>query len=543
MERKRLLREGASAAVVLLLLVGCGPGGALTVRLRPDVKRPNPAVVLFICDGMSVDLLDQGCAAGWLPNLQKRFVAGGLTVEHAVTCVPSITYGVLTTYATGLTPATHGVLANQWFDRRLRLWREYGVIRHYRAVNGDFCAPTIYERIQPGVSVSIQNAVHRGVTKNVANWAQSGVRWFFHDYTAVDKLTATTLEYVAGWANRNGEWPELLVCYFPGLDSIGHVCGVESRRYRDALGHIDYQVGRVCDWLEAEGLLETSTLVLVADHGMVPVRDDGVIDLAQYLRDELDRRVTESPFQDAPFEDRYRHFERFDTVLAKSANRFAAIHFRGKLGWDDPLEPEAVRAILEASPDGRRLWDHAGVDLVVYATENREVALRSPRGAARVVERPGARGPEYRYVPVPDDVLGYLGDAELASFVSKGFHSWREWLQATRGQTYPDVVPHLVPLLRHPRSGDVVLFAAHGYSFAREKSGHGGVHRDEMRIPMMFAGPGIAAGGSLDVARAVDLAPTILAMLGCELPEDGSLEGVSLLPALTAQAVSRTRKP
>lgn len=549
--RKRLsLWQAAPIAALVLLVTGCGPGGALTVRLAPEVVRPNPGVVLFICDGMSVDLVHRGCQEGWLPTFRQRFVENGLEVEHAVTCVPSITYAILTTYATGVTPARHGVLANRWFDRRLCLLREYAFIKHYRTVNADFCVPTIYERMQPKVSVSIQSPVHRGVTKNVANWAQSGVPWFFQDYTAVDKLTASTLEYVAHWANRNGVWPDLLVCYFPGIDSVGHACGVESQRYRAAVEHVDYQVGRVCDWLEAQGLLETTALVLVADHGMVSVRDDGVIDLTEYLREELGRRVTERPLQGVPFEDRYHHFKRFDAVVAKSANRFAAVHFRGELGWNDPLEPAAVRAILETPPEGRRLWDHPAVDLVVYALSPNEVELRSPRGTACIVERAGPDGLEYRYVPVPDDVFGYTNDADLARFVAGGFHRSRQWLRATCDQTYPDVVPHLIPLLRSCRSGDVVLFAAHGHSFGREKGGHGGIHRDEMCIPMMFAGPGIQAGavlhgrdGRATPARAVDLAPTLLKLLRCELPDDGGFEGVPLLPALDAEPVARNRQP
>ncbi len=542
MRYNHLLRVTASVAA-LLLAGGCGPGGALQVRLNPEVLRPDAGMVLFICDGLSDALFRDGCREGWLPNFSKRFVEAGTRVEHAVSSVPSITYATLTTFATGATPARHGIIANEWYDRRLRLGRAYGVIRNYRAVNSDFCVPTIYERLQPRVSMSIQNPVHRGVTKNVANWAQSGVRWFFHDYTAVDKLTATTLDYAADWANRNGVWPTLLVCYFPGLDSVGHDFGVDSERYRQAVEHVDHQVGRICDWLDAEELLETTTLVLVADHGLAAVRDGNVIDLVRVLRDDMGRRVTQAPYQDPSFEYRSHHFKRYDTVLATSAARFAAVHFRGRLGWNDPLTSGELRAMLETPPAGRRLWDNAGVDLVAFQSGDNEVELRSPLGSARIVERSRPGGPEYRYVPIPDDVFGYLADAELATFAAAGFHTSREWLAATCRQTYPDVVPHLIPLLRHPRSGDVTLFAARGYSFSSEKSGHGGIHRDEMRIPMLFAGPGIKPGGAIDVARAADLAPTLLQLLGCEVPHDGTYDGVPLLPRPKPNQVARTDQP
>jgi hypothetical protein len=518
------------ALVGLLLLVasGCGPGGPLGVRLRPDVERPQPGAVLFLCDGMSVDLVRQGCREGWLPNIQKRFVEGGTQVRQAVTSFPTITYGILTTYATGVSPARHGIIGNHWFDRSARLYRDYATIETYREVNQDFAVPTIYELIKPATSASIQSPVKRGLTQNFANWAVSGTMWFFHEYTAVDKLTATTIERVARWANGQRRWPALLTCYFPGADSIAHEFGVDSPRYRRAIWHLDYQIGRICDWLEWQGLLDTTYLVLVSDHGMVPVHADGIVDLMTYIRETLGRVVTDRPVQDGTFEHRQRYFDRFDTVYVKSAMRWATIHFAGSAGWDSRADPETVRSILQAPPEGQRLWDLPGIDLVAYAVSAREVVLRSPNGSARIEEREGEGGLEYRYVPVPDDVLGYLTDPELAAFVASGFHGSRAWLCATTGQTYPDLVPHLVPLSRCPRVGEVMLFAAHGYSFGYEESGHGGIHRQEVCIPLMFAGPGIEPGGTIALARAVDVVPTLMTFLSCDLPEDDTLEGVPL---------------
>ena len=49
---------------------------------------------------------------------------------------------------------------------------------------------------------------------------------------------------------------------------------------------------------------------------------------------------------------------------------------------------------------------------------------------------------------------------------------------------------------------------------------------------MFFAGPGIAAGGSLAAARTVDLAPTVLEMLGCPPDAVDGMQGRSLLSDL-----------
>ncbi len=518
----------AAVAVSLLFVSGCGPGRALTIDLHADVRLPDPAVVLFLCDGLGADVVEQGCREGWLPNIERRFVTGGCRVTNATTCIPAITYGAIATLLTGTGPGTHAIVGNCWFDPEQVFFRDYATIQSYRYVNDDLGPPMVYELIQPAASVSIQAAHRRGVTKNIANWALSGVMWFFGDYTAVDKLTATSVWRVARWANHRREWPDLLTCYFPGADSVGHRFGAGSPQYRRAVEHLDYQVGRVCDWLETEGLLSTTYLVLVSDHGMVDVSPDGLTDLTQLVRDVWGRNATDRALQEGSAESRQKYFDRFDTVVAYHNGRGAFLYFRGPDGWHERPAPETVEAILSAPPPEAQLWNIDGVDLVVYLASEHEAVLRAGGGAARVLSRDGPDGPWYAYEPAPDDVLGYLDTPGLAAFVAAGFHPPGEWLHATADHVFPNVVPQLLPLLRVRQAGEVVVFAAPGYSFVRERGGHGGIRREELHIPLMFAGPGIEPGSEMDVARSVDLVPTVLDLLGLDVERHSWLEGVPL---------------
>ena len=572
----------AGAAIVLLALGltnGCGPGQPSRWNLRPTVERPRPAVVVFLVDGLPPRFVEWGCADGSLPNIRRRFCDGGVRVERATTSVPAITYAAIATLLTGVGPGRHQIVGNRWFDPDARLFRNYATIEHYRDVNTDFETPTIYERIDPAASVSVQAAHRRGVTKNIANWALSGTMWFFGDFTAVDKLTASSIWRITRWANRQGRWPTLLTLYFPGLDSVGHEVSPSSTKFRWAVWHADWQVGRVCDWLERQGLLETTYLVLVSDHGMIDVRPEGFIDLVALVRDGWGRRVTDEMRQDGSFEQRARFYDAFDTVVAHQDGRGASLHFRGPAGWDTPPSPDLVEAVLHSPPEDLRLWNIRGVELVAYlastngepvgtgvfgdksaqqppslsgrgwgrvessdalhlrppskqaiASSGRlEVVLRSAAGSARILTQPGPGGDEFAYVPDDGDVLGYLADPDLAAFVAAGFHPSRAWLAATADQRLPDVVPHLPPLLHVRRAGQVVVFAAPGYSFVREAGGHGGLDRDERLMTFLLAGPGIEPGTVIATARSVDLVPTLLDLLGVEYDEDEWLEGVSLL--------------
>ena len=539
--RSTAARRGGAllwAALLVTALPGCAGLGPLRARLDPDTRRPNPGVTLFVCDGVQADLLEQGCREGWLPNVQKRFVAGGLRIENAIAAYPAITYSVVGTFLSGATPARHGIIGNRWFDPQQRRFRNYVTLKYYRAVNADFAAPTLYERIRPRPSGSIQEALTRGVSDDIANWAQSGVRWFFGSYTGVDALTADTVDLVARHANERGEWPTVLTCYFPGADTVGHEHGPSSREYRRALENLDRQIGRVCDWLERQRLLETTHLILVSDHGQMDVRPDGFVDLWHVIRKHWGRRPTDRMDQDDPFRRRKRYFERFDTVVAYQNGRLAILYFAGPNGWDERPTPAEVERILTGPPPAAHLWNLPGVDVVAYLTSEREVVLRSSRRQARIVMRDGPDGTEFAYVPAPDDVLGYLDDPDLAAFVAEGFHPSRSWLRATCTHEYPDLVPHLVPLLQQPRAGQVLVCAAPKYSFVREAGGHGAFRRAEMRVPFLLAGPGITPGTTLECARAVDLVPTVLRLLGLPVPQDEWLEGEPLLPDIHARATA-----
>ena len=63
----------------------------------------------------------------------------------------------------------------------------------------------------------------------------------------------------------------------------------------------------------------------------------------------------------------------------------------------------------------------------------------------------------------------------------------------------------------HERTGDVCLFAKPGWDFGNtNKSGHGGLSRDETVVPLVFAGGGLPQGCRIPYARTVALVPTIV---------------------------------
>jgi arylsulfatase A-like enzyme len=82
-------------------------------------------------------------------------------------------------------------------------------------------------------------------------------------------------------------------------------------------------------------------------------------------------------------------------------------------------------------------------------------------------------------------------------------------------------------LFGSPRAGDLIVSATKGWDLDRpshkaHRSGHGSLHRDHMRVPFALSHP-----FATDAVRTVDAFPTILQLLGEELPSP--IDGRSLV--------------
>ncbi len=85
----------------------------------------------------------------------------------------------------------------------------------------------------------------------------------------------------------------------------------------------------------------------------------------------------------------------------------------------------------------------------------------------------------------------------------------------------------------------VVVWGDHGWHLGEKGiTGKNTLWERSTRVPLIFAGPGIARGGRVtSPAELLDLYPTLIAL--CGLPQRKDLEGTSLLPQLQDAAASR----
>jgi arylsulfatase A-like enzyme len=87
----------------------------------------------------------------------------------------------------------------------------------------------------------------------------------------------------------------------------------------------------------------------------------------------------------------------------------------------------------------------------------------------------------------------------------------------------------------------VVLWSDHGWHLGEKGiTGKNTLWERSTRVPLVFAGPGVAAGAKCDrPAELLDMYPTLAEL--CGLPEKAGLDGLSLVPQLKDAAAPRER--
>ena len=551
------------ALTVAVALLSAGCGRLAPVRLIDDntAIAPRNAVIFFV-DGLDRTVYEHMLTAGELPNIERYIINRGTSVEHAVTVAPSITYAVTATFATGLVPGRHGALGNRYFDRERLQYIDYSTTATYRDLDLDFRAPTIYEILSDIFSVTIQTPLRRGAYRNIDNWASSGIRWYFNQLTEIDCLTAERFNLISKMARRANRWPELIFAYMPATDEIGHRFGPRSKQYRKAIANADEQIGRICAALQASGLLEKTYLLLISDHGMAACTKQNHIDLAHLFEDSFDDLplATAGPDRRTNYSRRAEFFNRHRAVLSSGGQRRATFYLRDQAGWSEPAPTQLITTVADT------LSQNQAVDLIAYRSSNPDtIIIHNHRGTA-LIEQPTLKQPppkqsqpsqpsncrpadqpahdppqqppldqrQYRYRVIDgDDPLGYTDNPRCLELLDGQHHTGREWLEGTVSSEYPDLPVQLAEMFDSHRAGDLVIFAAPDWDFSPENvGGHGGVTPADMLVPMAFAGPGITPGATIDLARTVDIAPTLINMLRPEALERNQFDGRSLLPQL-----------
>lgn len=224
--------SGFSDSVGLADQLGTGSGEA------PD------AVTVLLVDGL-----------GWWPWQEHADITptlAGMARRRLSTTVPSTTPTALASLGTGLPPGAHGIVGAAF-----RIPEDGSILHPLSWTDGPHPVatqpePTVFERVaragMPVLSVGASAYADSGLTRAVLRGG---------DYRGTDDATSM-VEAIAGLRGGLG------YAYVSDLDRAGHVHGVDSEQWREALRAVEALVARLVDAMAPDHLL-----VVTADHGMV----------------------------------------------------------------------------------------------------------------------------------------------------------------------------------------------------------------------------------------------------------------------------------
>jgi arylsulfatase A-like enzyme len=196
-------------------------------------------IVLVVVDGLRPDTITPA-----LMPVLSGLLRHGWRAEGAVTVRPSVTVAALTSLATGVSPARHGLC-----DAGPR---SLGPIRGLKPL------PQELRRI--GVETSVVTTPLTGSARWQAGalLRLGGVTRLVPAPPAPGILMDVALRHLAGNRSR-----ELIVTYLNDADVAGHAWGWMSPAYLHAVGVIDQALGRLRSLADDPETL----VVLTADHG------------------------------------------------------------------------------------------------------------------------------------------------------------------------------------------------------------------------------------------------------------------------------------
>jgi type I phosphodiesterase/nucleotide pyrophosphatase len=462
-------------------------------------------VIVLLADGARADVMSKKLFSGELPNIEEHITGPGSALD-AVTSFPSTTGPAYLPFLTGCLPGTCNVPGIRWVDK---VQYEAGTFlqnhRSYVGFESFLMASdirphikTIFETIPD--SISIFNPIARGAGSGNRTWISRIWYWYYSHLTdhwsfADENATAKVKASIA-------DGPEYIFAVFPGIDEYAHIAGVDHPSVDDRYSFLDRSVGEIVEELKSRGEWESTAMFIVSDHGLTSTHTHFCVN---GLLEEYDLAPFFYPLI-------------FDKKGKRSANMVSGngmthVYFKNDDGWARHTVVDELERIAPGIIDD--MVSREAIDIVAYRMADGWIGVRSKRGEARMK----LDASKISYEVVGSDPFGYESlPREMES---------RECLKLTIDSEYPDAPFQITDLMATQRAGDVVISAKPGfdlrlkYEHPEHRGSHGSLHRHHMRVPFLTNVP-----FEENVIRTVDLFPTVLSLLGRNIPD--YVDGVGL---------------
>lgn len=223
-----------AGTLAALALVHAAAGAA------PSTPRVSRVLVVSV-DGLRPDVLLRANA----PVLRALMERGSFTMWAATTDL-AVTLPSHVSMLTGVTPARHGVTWNGDFPSGVPAYPK---------------SPTLFERAK---QAGLTTAMAAGKSKFAALARPGSLdRWYAPRQGSVpdEAIADSAVRWIAAYR------PQVLFVHLPDGDRVGHSQGWGSDEHERTVESTDRQLGRVLQALAMSGLLDSTVVIVSADHG------------------------------------------------------------------------------------------------------------------------------------------------------------------------------------------------------------------------------------------------------------------------------------
>ncbi|CAL9227349.1 unnamed protein product [Arabidopsis halleri] len=269
-----------SLTVLIVLVVAVTADGSDSTlsnarRPQPSKKLNKPVVLLISCDGFRFGYQFKTET----PNIDLLISRGTEAKTGLIPVFPTMTFPNHYSIATGLYPASHGIIMNKFtdpvsgelFNRNLNPKWWLGEPLWVTAVNQGLKAATYF---WPGADV------HKGSWNCPKGFCKAP----YNVSVPLEERVDTILNY---FDLPESEIPDFMALYFDEPDIQGHEYGPDDPRVTQAVSKVDNMIGRIIRGLKKRKVFSDVHVILLGDHGMVTNCDKKVIyidDLADWIK-------------------------------------------------------------------------------------------------------------------------------------------------------------------------------------------------------------------------------------------------------------------
>ena len=259
--------------------------------------------VIVVFDGLQPAQV----APGLMPNLAEM-AAKGVTCTNHHAVFPTVTRANVASIATGHQPGAHGLTANMLvipeFDPHRAIGALEPVLAEVAARHPVLLQPTLGDVLHRHGLEFV--AVGTGTSGNAylqnPNAELGGGATVHPDFCLPRPLYASLSKRFGSWPDRRGPTaakmahamdifteyvladrrPAVALLWLTEPDSSQHAHGVGSAESAGAIREADRQFGRLLQWVEREGRLSDTNVMVLSDHGYSTVSE--VVEIERELR-------------------------------------------------------------------------------------------------------------------------------------------------------------------------------------------------------------------------------------------------------------------